>query len=226
LALSEFTELTGSSAGDDHLMLQSLAAELQIALADDQARQLAAYARLLWDWNSRLNLTRHTDWPLFVTRDLLDCVRLAEHIPPNARVLDVGSGGGVPGIVLPILRPDVRVTLCDSVQKKAAALLAIVQAMSLPVAVVAVRAEVLLRGQQFPVVTARAVAGLDKLLTWFAPVWSSIGELLLIKGPRWVDEEGEARRSGLLKRRRIDVVASWPTPGRDHESVLLRITSK
>ena len=74
-----------------------------LSVTDSQAAQLAQYCRLLWDWNSRLNLTRHTNWELFVTRDLLDTIRLAEHVPHGVKVLDVGSGGGVPGVVLALI---------------------------------------------------------------------------------------------------------------------------
>src|SRR5262245_35980584 len=83
-----------------------------------QAELLDRYARLLWDWNTKLNLTRHTDYEKFVGRDLTDTLQLAAHLRPGEEVLDVGTGGGVPGLVLAILRPDLKVTLCDSVGKK------------------------------------------------------------------------------------------------------------
>lgn len=195
-----------------------------VSVTDSQASQLAQYCRLLWDWNRRLNLTRHTDWDLFVTRDLLDTLNLAEHVPQGASVLDVGSGGGVPGIVLAILRPDLNVSLCESVGKKITALQSIVQTMALPVKVLEGRAETLLKRHRFQIVTARAVGSISKLLGLFLPVWGAVGQLLLIKGRRWTEEQAEAQLDGSLKHRTLELLSSWSTPGRDGQSVLLRLT--
>lgn len=79
---------------------------------------LSAYAASLWAWNERLNLTRHTDVETFVSRDVADAVAIVPHLARGERVLDVGTGGGVPGVLLSILRPDLRVELAESVAKK------------------------------------------------------------------------------------------------------------
>ena len=209
--------------------LQQLLSVLQthgLIIPDDQAVLLAKYCRLLWDWNSRLNLTRHTDWEMFVTRDLLDTLELSKHIPPKAKILDVGSGGGVPGIPLAILRPDISVTLCDSVGKKAMALQDIVTSLGLTVPVHANRAELILRTNRFHFVTARAVASIAKMIGWFIPFWGAAGKLLLIKGPKWIEERNLASADGLLKKHSVEQIAAWSTPGRDGQSVLLRIMKK
>src|SRR5262245_5796266 len=106
-----------------------------LELPADQIAQLEKYARLLWDWNEKLNLTRHTDFEKFVGRDLLDSLQLAAHLRQEDEVLDVGTGGGVPGVMLAIVRPDLKVTLCDSVGKKAKAVESIVQELGLEVPV-------------------------------------------------------------------------------------------
>lgn len=211
---------------DDLQQLQSVLTTQGISVPDDQAKKLALYCRLLWDWNSRLNLTRHTDWQLFVTRDLIDTIELAAHIPQDARIMDVGSGGGVPGIPLAILRPDIKVSLCDSVGKKAIALQDIVKALGLKIQVHSDRAEAILKRYHFHFVTARAVASIAKMVGWFSNSWGAIGKLLLIKGPRWVDERSEAEEAGLLKKVEVEPIATWSTPGRDGQSVLLRIGRK
>ena len=105
-------------------------------LASETIARLEDYCRLMWEWNERLNLTRHTDFDKFVARDLVDSMELSRLIEPGERVLDIGSGGGVPGIVLAILRPDITVTLSESVAKKARALEDMVQKLGLPVSVV------------------------------------------------------------------------------------------
>lgn len=211
---------------DDLQQLQTTLNAHGISVPEDQAKKLAQYCRLLWDWNSRLNLTRHTDWEMFVARDLIDTIELAKHIPPDARIMDVGSGGGVPGIPLAILRPDVKVSLCDSVGKKAIALQDMVKSLGLKIQVHSDRAEAILKRYHFHFVTARAVASIAKMIGWFSNSWGAIGKLLLIKGPRWVDERSEADEAGLLKKVEVEPIASWSTPGRDGQSVLLRIGRK
>ena len=203
--------------------LEELAKALGMMITSQQAVKMAQYLLRVRDWNQKLNLTRHTAWDVFVHRDLLDSSRLAEHIPQGARVLDVGSGGGVPGVLLAILRPDLSITVCDSVAKKAAALQDIVLGLGLPVSVQGKRVQDLLEVREFDCLTVRAVAALDKLLPWFDRVWDSGGEVLLIKGPSWKTELEEARKQGRTRGRRIDRIAAWRCPDRDGDSVLLRV---
>jgi 16S rRNA (guanine527-N7)-methyltransferase len=82
-----------------------------IALEPYQIEMLKDYCQLLWEWNEKLNLTRHTDFDRFVSRDILDTIQLADLIETGMEVLDFGSGGGVPGIPLSIIRPDLQVSL-------------------------------------------------------------------------------------------------------------------
>jgi 16S rRNA (guanine527-N7)-methyltransferase len=138
-------------------------------------------------------------------------------------VLDVGSGGGVPGAILAILRPDLDVTLCDSVAKKAAALAGIVEASGGRTPVVHGRAEELLKNERFDSLVVRAVAPLYKLLTWFQPHWDSIGQLLVVKGPAWAEERAAARERRLLRGLELRKVAEYETPGSGAVSVILRI---
>lgn len=204
----------------------ALAEELtrqQVTLPADQMARLADYCHWLWDWNERVNLTRHTDFAKFVSRDLVDTLELAKVLDPGARVLDVGSGGGVPGLVLAIVRPDLQIALSDSVGKKARILADIVQRIGLQVPVHAGAAQELLAEEYYDALTARAVAPLAKLLTWFAPHWGAIGRLLVIKGPAWVEERQEARQRNLFSGLQLRKLATWPLPGTHSESVLLEI---
>lgn len=185
--------------------------------------ELVDYCRLLWDWNSRINLTRHTDMDSFVCRDLIDTLQLSKHIPLGSSVLDVGSGGGVPGIPLAILREDLTVAMAESVSKKAKVLAAIVQDLDLPIKVHDARAENVLKNERFDTLTIRAVAPLRKLLFWFQLHPRAFGRLLLIKGPRWTAEREEAKLLGLTDNVEIGVVDEYPTPGHDSNSVILSI---
>lgn len=182
-------------------------AGLGVTLDGRQIALLGDYLARLLAMNEQMNLTSITDPQEAWTRHLLDALSLVPHLaslPPEGRVLDVGSGGGVPGIPLAIARPDLRVTLLEATQKKAAFLAAVVGALELPrVAVETGRAEQLaataLRGS-FDAVTARAVARLDALLPWTVPFVKPGGRLLLIKGQR-AEEELEEARKALARRR-------------------------
>jgi 16S rRNA (guanine527-N7)-methyltransferase len=107
-------------------VLAELLAGVGIEISPQQIEQLDHYRRLLWSWNERMNLTRHTTLEKFVNRDVVDSYQLGKLLDRGERVLDVGTGGGVPGIVVAILRPDVSVSLCESTQKKAGAVQAII----------------------------------------------------------------------------------------------------
>jgi 16S rRNA (guanine527-N7)-methyltransferase len=212
-------------------LAQAIAAEcerLGIGVSPESTQRLAAYAASLWSWNEKLNLTRHTDAEKFVSRDVADAAAIVPHLAAKERVLDVGTGGGVPGIVLAILRPDLRVELCDSVAKKARAVQAIVAeiGLSLPVhegAAQGVVSQAAAAKRPFDTLVVRAVAPLVKLLGWFEPLCEQYGRLLVIKGPRWEEEKGEARHKGFAKKVTIRRVAAWPIRGSDNESVLLEI---
>jgi 16S rRNA (guanine527-N7)-methyltransferase len=139
------------------------------------------------------------------TRHVPECVALATLLPTGTRrLLDVGSGGGFPGLVLAIVRPEVEVHLLDSTAKKTTFLRDAACELGLGnVTVHTGRAEELARGSlggSFDVVTARAVAALERLLAWTVPFLTPDGVLYAVKGERWREEleraTDELRRTG------------------------------
>ena len=206
--------------------LSARLAEHDIDLPAGQIELLDRYCRLLWQWNTKLNLTRHTDYEKFVSRDVVDSLVLSDHLEAGERVLDVGTGGGVPGIILAICRPDLEMALCESVAKKARVVEQIVAELGLSVPVYHRRAEDLLAERTFDTLVIRAVAPLAKLLTWFQDRWGAFDRLLAIKGPHWLTERQEARQRNLLKNLQLRKLQAWPLPGTDLESVLLEIRAK
>ena len=221
-------EASAPDPGDLAGAIAAEAARIGITVPPAAADRLAAYAASLWAWNERLNLTRHTDVDRFVSRDVGDSAALLEHLAHGERVLDVGTGGGVPGVILAILRPDLRVELSDSVAKKARAVAEIVREAGLAIPVHAAAAQELVASRpagaaRFDTLVARAVAPLSKLLRWFEPRADAFGRLLVIKGPRWEEELAEARENRLGKKVSIRRIASWPLVDTDNESVLLEI---
>lgn len=206
--------------------LRAALARHHIDLPDETIELLDRYCRALWTWNEKLNLTRHTNYEKFVARDVVDSLALEPFLDAGAAVLDVGSGGGVPGIVLAIVRPDLEVALCDSVAKKAKAAQAIVDEVGLNVDVIHAPAQEVVAGHHFDVLVARAVAPLAKLLRWFAPHWDSFDRLLVIKGPAWVEERAAAREAGLLRNVDLRKLAEHALSGSSSQSVVLSLRRK
>jgi 16S rRNA (guanine527-N7)-methyltransferase len=203
----------------------ALAAQ-QIAVAPDQLDLLDRYRRLLWAWNERMNLTRHTTLEKFVGRDVVDSHELGKLLEAGERILDVGTGGGVPGIILAILRPDLSVSLCESTQKKARAVEAMVGELGLAVKVFPNRAEEVLEVTTFDTLVARALAPLAKVLVWLRPHWEAFDRLLIIKGPAWVDERGQAREAGLMKNLELRKASNYQAAVTGAESVILSVRPK
>jgi 16S rRNA (guanine527-N7)-methyltransferase len=125
-------------------------------------------------------------------RHLLNCAVVAAGIPPGASVVDVGSGAGLPGLVLALVRPDLSMLLVEPLERRAEFLQETVETLGLTqVQVVRTRAEEL-GPIAADVVTARAVAPLGKLAGWCLPLLRSGGTLLALKGARAADELGAA----------------------------------
>ena len=190
---------------------------------ESRLNKMRQYVVLLWIKNEQMNLTRHTTWDQFVSRDLVDTLELSSLIPEGVLVLDVGSGGGVPGLLLAILRPDLKLTLTESVGKKAAALGEFASALELDVEIYNERAEMLLEDFRFDVTIARAVGPLIKICRWFQGHWPSVGRLLAIKGPKWSEELQQASEADLTDEIEVNKIHEYPAPGTEWNSVCLEI---
>lgn len=139
--------------------------------------------------------------PRLWERHLLNCAVLGEAIPAGVGVCDIGSGAGLPGVVLAIARPDLSVTLVEPLLRRTTFLDEAVDALGLSnVEVVRGRAEELHGRRRFDVVTSRAVAPLPKLLRWSLPLTHGAGFVVAMKGAS-VQEEIDGARSELRKLR-------------------------
>ncbi len=166
--------------------------------AGEVMAELVRYRDLLGSWNDRMNLVGPTAMAAFWLRHALDSAQLLR-IEPQARVwLDIGAGGGFPGVVLAILlkgSPGARVHLVESVAKRSRFLAEAVAALELPAVVHTARAETLPRQVGVQVVTARACAPMPRLLGYAFPHLKPGVSGLFLKG-RGVDAElTEARGS-------------------------------
>lgn len=130
-------------------------------------------------------------------RHLLNSAAIAELLPQNARVADIGSGAGLPGIPLALARPDLRVTLIEPLLRRSDFLREVIDELAIDVRVVRGRAEeraVREEVGEMDAATSRAVASLDKIAKWSMPLLRPGGEMLAIKGERAEGEAHEHRR--------------------------------
>ncbi|MFC4054570.1 16S rRNA (guanine(527)-N(7))-methyltransferase RsmG [Actinomadura syzygii] len=126
-------------------------------------------------------------------RHLINCAVVSAAVPPDARVVDIGSGAGLPGIVLAIVRPDLRITLLEPLLRRTTFLTECVEMLDLGnVEVLRARAEEVAGRLSMDVATARAVAPLERLAKWALPLLRPGGELLALKGERAAAELDEA----------------------------------
>lgn len=189
--------------------------------------RLARYHALLTEWNARIDLTAVLDPEEMVDRHYLDSAAplALDLIPQGARVIDVGTGAGLPGIPLCILRPDLRVTLLDAQRKRVTFLQAAIEALDLPAQAVHMRAEDAARDEArreaYDVAVSRAVAATPTLLELTLPFVRVGGRAIAWKGPGLQAELDQARRAAHLLGGALEGVLDAPVPGRDWQHVLL-----
>lgn len=176
-----------------------------VAVVGDRLPLLRIFADALGERGERLGLLGPQEGPRLWTRHLLNCALMAPCIVPGARIADVGSGAGLPGIVLAIARPDARVILIEPMERRCAWLNEQVAALGLENArVERGRAEEFHGRIQVDQVTARAVTALKGLIPMTAPLLRDGGELLFLKGSS-VEREIEAARGSIRAHRIVDV---------------------
>jgi 16S rRNA (guanine527-N7)-methyltransferase len=158
-------------------------------------------------------------------RHILNSAALSELIEPGSTVIDVGSGAGLPGIPLAVLRPDLQVTLLEPLLRRSTFLVEAVSDLDLTARVEVVRARAEDHTGRYDVVAARAVAPLDRLIGWCNPLRRSGGVLLALKGQNAGAEIGQAAqvldRLGLA----AELVTARADPRAD-SAIVVRITDQ
>jgi 16S rRNA (guanine527-N7)-methyltransferase len=166
-------------------------------LFGDRLDRAARYAELLAGDGVARGLIGPREADRLWERHLLNCGAIAELIPDGARVVDAGSGAGLPGVPLALARPDLRVTLVEPMLRRVEFLRQVVDELGLDVAIVRGRAEEAAVREAVgtvDVVACRAVAALDTLADWCLPIVRPGGVLLAIKGEQAEEEVARHRR--------------------------------
>ncbi|NCB06083.1 MAG: 16S rRNA (guanine(527)-N(7))-methyltransferase RsmG [Clostridia bacterium] len=167
-------------------MIQEILSPLRPDLTADQLALFETYYAMLADWNTRVNLTAITEPEDVAKKHFLDSLAAAPYLKPNASIVDVGTGAGFPGLPLLIFRPDLKVTLMDSLQKRLTFLEAVLKELKLNAELVHARAED--AGQNpkyretFDVALTRAVSALPVLCELTLPLVKVGGRSIAYKG--------------------------------------------
>jgi 16S rRNA (guanine527-N7)-methyltransferase len=176
------------------------------AVVGSHLEQISAFAEILADTGVSHGLIGPREVPRLWDRHLLNCAVVADAFPVDAWVLDIGSGAGLPGLALAIVRPDLRLTLVEPMLRRTTWLETTIRDLKLDNAEVRRgRAEDFHRELKAPYATARAVARLDKLARWTFPLLAAGGVLVAMKGSsahtELAEDEAALRRLGMVDAR-------------------------
>jgi 16S rRNA (guanine527-N7)-methyltransferase len=164
--------------------------EMQLELSGDKIAKLMDYLALLFKWNAVYNLTSLRDPMQMVTHHLLDSLVAVPAFAGAKNVLDVGAGGGLPGMVLAICLPDMKVAMIDTVHKKTAFLTQVKAELGLAnVTVYTMRVEQLQVKEPFDVITSRAFADLSDFVNWSGHLLAEGGRFIALKGVATTEEQ-------------------------------------
>jgi len=200
-------------------LLEQGVAALQLILSVHQLNQLMSYLELLIKWNGVYNLTSVRHPPDMVRQHLLDSLSAAFAFSQAKNVLDVGSGGGLPGVVLAIVYPQLQVSMIDTVAKKTAFLQQVKAELHLNnVTVFTGRVEQLQTHSLFDVITSRAFSELANFVNWAGHLLKKNGQMIALKG-----QLPEAEIAQLPVGWSITKVQSITVPGMDAQRHLLWI---
>ncbi len=167
-------------------------------ISDPQLNLFRAYLDELWDWNLHMNLTGLSSREEMVVELFLDSLIPAPFIPAKGKMLDVGSGAGFPAIPLKIHIPNLKITLIEANSKKVSFLRHVIRLLNLnEIEVINGRIEQdkgRLKHKTFPLITARALAGLGQTLSWCAPYLCQGGLLVSFLGSRAEEDLKDSRQ--------------------------------
>jgi 16S rRNA (guanine527-N7)-methyltransferase len=191
-------------------------------LTADQVKRLSLYADKLAADAERMSLISRHELPNLGRHILDSAALLAFRDLSSEEVADLGTGGGLPGVVLSILRPKVKVALIDSRRSRVVFLKSVQRLLGLEnIEVVHARLEELAGVRSFPLAVARALGRLDRVLEMSLGVVEAGGSLVLYKGPRWSEEAEEAGAIAERGGAWIERVEGVELPGADRTTTFV-----
>ncbi len=208
-------------------LLISSASAYGLEVTSAQADSFQQYMELLVEWNEKINLTAITEPREVAIKHFLDSILLLKYmdIPQGAKLIDVGTGAGFPGLPLKIMRPDIKLTLLDGLNKRLIFLQDVLDKLKLSAELVHARAEE--GGRQpkyrgaYDFATARAVAPLNLLGEYCLPFLKMGGVFAAMKGPQITEELDSAKNAVKLLGCTLEKTEEFTLPGGDGRSLVL-----
>lgn len=211
----------------DTAQLKQECQEIGLEISQGQQELFCKYADLLLEWNEKMNLTAIKKPEEIVTKHFVDSLTLltAVPFPQEGSVLDVGAGAGFPSVPIKIVRPDIHLTLLDSLNKRVTFLTALSQALGQENVCIHARAEEAGRKseyrEQYGIVTARAVAHLQTLSEYCLPFVKPGGIFAAMKGGEVREELEESRKAIALLGGKAEEVLQFQLPDQSSRSIIL-----
>ncbi len=178
--------------------ITSGAGDFGIEVNADQLAQLIRFAQILVDWNKKINLTAITDPEEIAIKHFIDSMAVLPFLPKAENLLDIGSGGGFPGLVLSVFRPDLKIISIDAVRKKISFQQHIIRTLGLKGArALHIRAEFLSSGNNsfapdnYDIIVSRALGSLEQFLGLSLPLLGPGGTIIAYKGTTKESERNE-----------------------------------
>lgn len=207
--------------------ISNACSDIGFALNDNQIEQFATYYNLLVEWNDKINLTRITEPQEVAIKHFADSLTLLKHynIPQGAKVIDVGTGAGFPGIPLKIARPDIQLTLLDSLNKRLVFLQEVADSIGIEAEIVHARAEEAGRKEEYreryDVAVSRAVARLNTLSEYCVPYVKVGGAFVVMKGPELSEELQEAKTAINTLGGKVNNVQEFAIPDGSNRTIVV-----
>jgi len=204
--------------------------KINIEITEEQVQQFYNYMNLLIEWNEKINLTAIIEPEDIILKHFVDSLTVAKMIPEGAKVADIGTGAGFPGLPIKILKPDAEVFLIDSLNKRIKFLDEVIRSNNLKnVSAIHARAEEIGHNKEYrgacDVVVSRAVAKLNVLLEYMMPLVKLGGKCICLKGPNVEEELEEAKNAIEILGGEIESVENITLPDSDNKRTIIVIKS-
>lgn len=208
--------------------MQEKSKDLGVSFFVEQLEQFFEYMKLLIEWNEKINLTAITEPDEIILKHFIDSITILKEIKNDARIVDVGTGAGFPGIPLSIMNPTLKITLVDSLNKRLIFLQEVVKKLKLEnIEIVHARAEELGQNKKyresFDVATSRAVANLSTLSEYLIPLIKINGKVISMKAGDTQDEIDGAKKAIKVLGGKIEKVDEFNLPQTDIRRTIILI---
>lgn len=208
-------------------VLTNALAKTNITLSDIQKQQFQKYYELLIEWNNKMNLTAITEENEVAIKHFYDSLTLLMNVnvPKGAKVIDVGTGAGFPGIPLKIVRPDIKLTLLDSLNKRLIFLNEVCSSLGIDAEIIHKRAEEGGRDKnlrdKFDIATSRAVANMNTLSEYCMPYVKVGGKFVAMKGKNGTAELEKGIEALKILCGEKERVAEFSLPTGDERTIIV-----